>query len=369
MEKDRNFQKEKIGKSGYINENCYLAKTLNYSPYKRCQYCELKFRDCLFLHYQVTSLILIIYLFILSFLIEGKVSELLIISVFVLVIVYGYFLNRSTNKIIQANFAQRKANEALEELNKKLEEQVEQRTEKLRMAYEKLEKLDKLKSEFISITSHQLRTPLSGLKGFLSMLLEGDFGELDQIKRDVIKDLLRSAERLVRTVNLFLDISRIEVGKLRVEKKKVSIENLITEVIQEFIPEIEKRGLTIQFKKPEKSLGMIKMDRDKIKDAILNLVDNSIKYTKKGEIIIKAGIKDKMLEVAVEDTGMGIAKEDLPQLFAKFSRGSNRPPINPGGSGLGLFVVKKIVDLHDGEVWAQSEGLGKGSKFIFKIPV
>ncbi len=270
---------------------------------------------------------------------------------------------------IAAALEKAKLYEETKKFGEKLKVEVEKATADLMLANDRLKQLDQSKTEFIYITSHQLRTPLSGLKGFLSMLLEGDFGELDQIKRDVIKDLLRSAERLVRTVNLFLDISRIEVGKLRVEKKKVSIENLITEVIQEFIPEIDKKGLTIQFKKPEKSLGMVKMDRDKIKDAILNLVDNSIKYTEKGEIIIKAGIKNKMLEVAVEDTGMGIAKEDLPQLFAKFSRGSNRPPINPGGSGLGLFVVKKIIDLHEGEVWAESEGLGKGSRFIFRISV
>ncbi len=198
MEKGEKFQREKIGKPGYLNENCWLAKTLNYSPYKRCQHCELKFHNCLFLHYQIISLILIIFFLTLSFLIEGKISELVIISVFTLVIVYGYFFNKSTDKIIQTNFAERKAKEALEELTEKLEQKVEEQTKEIRKAYEELKVLDKAKSEFISMASHQLRTPLSAIKGYISMLVEGSYGQVSEKAREKLKNVFQSNRHLIK---------------------------------------------------------------------------------------------------------------------------------------------------------------------------
>jgi len=162
-----------------LNKNCWLVKSLNRAPYKRCQYCKLKFRKCLFLHYQIISLVLIFLVLISSFFIEGKVSGLLVVSVFVLVIVYGYFFNKSTDKIIRANFNERKAKEALEELNKRLEEKVDEQTKEIRRAYEvekkarkDLERLNKTKDQFIMATQHHLRTPLTSMQGYLDLLLQ-----------------------------------------------------------------------------------------------------------------------------------------------------------------------------------------------------
>jgi len=141
MEEGKNFQREKIriGEPGYLNENCWLVRTLNYSPAKRCQYCELKFRNCLFFQYLIISLILVFFLLTLSFFIEGEISKLVIISVFTLVIVYGYFFNKSTDKVIESYWAQRKAREALEESKTVLEVKIEARTKELKELAEGLE--------------------------------------------------------------------------------------------------------------------------------------------------------------------------------------------------------------------------------------
>ncbi|MEK7173047.1 MAG: histidine kinase dimerization/phospho-acceptor domain-containing protein, partial [Patescibacteria group bacterium] len=188
----------KIGEQGYVNKNCWLAKNLKYPPSKRCQYCESKFPNCLFFRYSIVSLILIILILIASFLIEGHVSRLVIISIFVLVIVYGYFFDKSTEDIIEANFAQRKAKEALEELSENLQEKVAEQTKELQESYQKVEaayeiekqahkelkRIDEAKSQFIMATQHHLRTPLTALKGYLSMSLEGDFGKIGKVLKE-----------------------------------------------------------------------------------------------------------------------------------------------------------------------------------------
>lgn len=269
---------------------------------------------------------------------------------------------------LAASLEKAKLYQEIQRFSQKLKSEVEKATEDLRDANKKLKELDQTKTEFISIASHQLRTPLSGLRGYLSMLIEGDFGELDENKKEVIKELLQSAERLVRLVNLFLNVSRIEMGKFTVEKNKVNIDGLTEEVIKEFMPEIEKKNLEVEFRKSLKQ-KFIFADRDKIKDVILNLLDNALKYTEKGKIAIKTNFKKNLCLFSIQDTGSGIKTEDLNKLFGKFTRGSLLPDISKSGSGLGLFIAKKIIDAHNGKIWAESEGLGKGSMFCFELPV
>ncbi|TSC95383.1 MAG: hypothetical protein Athens101410_633 [Parcubacteria group bacterium Athens1014_10] len=252
--------------------------------------------------------------------------------------------------------------------SQKLKLEVEKATEDLKKVNERLKKLDQIKTEFISITSHQLRTPLSGLKGYLSMLLEGDFGELDEKKTEVISDLLQNTERLVRLVNLFLNVSRIEMGKFSLEKSKVDLDKLIEETIKEFMPDINKKNLKVEFKKAAKS-NLLFVDRDKIKDVVLNLLDNAIKYTDKGKITIEINFENNLCHFSISDTGIGIKKDDLDKLFGKFTRGSIIPDISKTGSGLGLFIAKKNIEAHNGKIWAESEGEGKGSRFCFEVGI
>ena len=306
---------------------------------------------------------------ILSFLIEGKISELLIISIFALVIVYGYFFNISTNKIIQANFTERKAKEALEELSGKLELKVDEQTKELRIAYEGLKKLDQAKSEFVSMASHQLRTPLSAIKGYASMLSEGNYGKLKPKQEEKLKKILISNERLIGLVNDLLDISKIDLGKMELDATVFQMEKLVDDCYQEIMPLAKEKGLKFVWEKPTIPLPKIEADELKIKEVVSNLFDNSVKYTQTGEVIVKLEKVNSRLRLSVKDTGEGVTKEDVEKLFQTFGRGSAGINTFIEGTGLGLMVAKRFVDLHKGKLWVESEGSGKGSIFYLELPI
>ncbi|MCX6790644.1 MAG: hypothetical protein NTV62_00420, partial [Candidatus Gribaldobacteria bacterium] len=165
-------EKKDIGGSCYANQNCWLVRNLSYAPYRRCKYCEFKFRHCLFLQYQVVSLFLILFSFTTFFLIEKKISLLVIIVVFTLVIVYGYFFNRSTEKIIKSNFSLKKNKNALKELTDNLEDKVNEQTKDIKEKSQHLQELLDIKNDFLRVVNHQLNTPISIVKGALSMMDE-----------------------------------------------------------------------------------------------------------------------------------------------------------------------------------------------------
>ena len=239
----------------------------------------------------------------------------------------------------------------------------------LQDANTRLRELDKAKSEFLSIASHQLRTPISAIKGYLSMMIDGDFGPLPKNINDVIKNLFESSARLARLINIFLNVSRIESGRLKLDKKPIQINDMIDSVIIELINQAKQKGVKLEYKKKKKAPPLILADADKLREVVLNLVDNSIKYTPKGSIIVTVDADDRELNFKVTDTGIGIDKKEVKTLFRKFVRGSGVAQIHTGGSGLGLFIAQKIIKEHNGQVWAESEGSGKGSVFQFTIPV
>jgi len=319
MEKSKKNQRPKIGEPGYINQNCWLARSLDVPPYERCQYCELRFTGCTFLYYQLISFGLVIFFLVLSLLFSWETSRIVIIAVFASVIVYGYFFNKNTDKIVKTNFAQRKAAEALAELNKNLEKKVEEQTRELKMALESLKKLDEAKSEFISIASHQLRTPLTAIKGYISMILEGSYGKIVEKARTPMENVYKSNERLIDLVNNLLSISRIESGKMEFEPEEASIEEVIDGVVFDMKINAEKKELYLKWEKCEPALPRILLDKDKMRQVILNLVDNAIKYTKKGGITIKCQTSNDKLQIVISDTGGGMTKEELAKIFESFS--------------------------------------------------
>jgi len=369
MEKTEKNQRKELGRPEYLNKNCWLVKNLNYAPYKRCQYCDLKFRNCLFLHYQIISLILIIFFFTLSFLIDGRIPELVIISVFTLVIFYGYFFNKSTDKIIQANFTERKAKEALEEFNETLQQKVDEQTEEIRKAYDDLKVLDKAKSEFISMASHQLRTPLSVIKGYISMMMEGSYGNPPQKMKGKLNGVFQSSERLIRIINDLLNISKVELGKIEVNKSPVQLEELIQSSFEEMKIEAEKKKIKLTFEKPKPPLPQVNIDQLKIRQVILNLIDNAIRYTQKGKIELKVEKVNSVIRFSVKDTGEGLTEKEQKDIFTGFVRGSAGINYFIEGAGLGLYVAKKFLELHQGKIWAVSEGKGKGSTFFVELPI
>ncbi|MFH1537300.1 MAG: GAF domain-containing sensor histidine kinase, partial [Patescibacteria group bacterium] len=240
----------------------------------------------------------------------------------------------------------------------------------LKYANEHLKDLDRAKSEFMSIASHQLRTPLSGIMGYLSMILEGDYGTLKGEQKKIINDVFEASQRLIRLVNIFLNVTRIEAGRFVLNLQKVDIDKLINDVLKELRPTANKKKIKLIFKRTHAKMPFIIIDPDKIYDVILNLVDNAIKYSQKGKIEIKVALKDKeSVLITVKDEGVGIDPEDARKLFDKFVRGSGSARIQPDGSGLGLFIARRITEAHHGEIWVKSRGLGKGSTFHLLLPL
>ncbi len=231
-----------------------------------------------------------------------------------------------------------------------------------------LKQLDEAKSEFLSIASHQLRTPLTGIKGYLSMLVEGDYGKIPSKIDDILKQVFEASNRMARLVDVFLNVSRIEAGRLKLELNGFDLNELVYRSVKDLTINANELGLKLNFKK-DNEVYIVRADSDKIKDVLLNLIDNAIKYTKKGSIDIKLSKKDSNALVEVSDTGVGLEEEDIDKLFNKFSRGQDSAKINTGGSGLGLYVAKKVIDAHGGKIWVESSGKGKGSKFSFTLPL
>jgi signal transduction histidine kinase len=240
---------------------------------------------------------------------------------------------------------------------------------KLEKANLELKKIDKAKSEFLSMASHQLRTPLTSVKGYVSMLLEGDYGKVAEEQRKVLENVLQSNERLIKMVNELLNISRIELGRIKLEKEEIQIEKLLESCYQEMVHEAEKKGLRFVFKKPDAPLPKLFVDQLKLRQVILNLIDNAIRYTPQGEIELSVEKAGSKIIIAVKDTGEGLTKKEQKEIFSSFTRGTAGLNLFVEGSGLGLYVAKKYVDLHKGRIWAESEGKGKGSTFYVELPL
>ncbi len=258
----------------------------------------------------------------------------------------------------------------LKDFSGKMEEQVKEKTAELRKANEELMQLDEAKSEFISIASHQLRTPLTVIKGYISMMREGSFGEISPVVMKHLEKVYLSNERLIGLVENLLDISRIESGRQKFDWNQVQLDDLAKTVVDNMKKNAKDKKLKLFFHVPKKKLPKVIADPNKIHEVMMNFVDNAIKYTLKGKINVSLAAEPKgAVTFYVEDTGKGISEDIRPYLFQKFSRGKDSFRLHTEGVGLGLYVAKMIIDSHHGKVWAESEGKDKGSKFCFSLPI
>ncbi|MDB5259272.1 MAG: sensor signal transduction histidine kinase [Candidatus Taylorbacteria bacterium] len=252
-------------------------------------------------------------------------------------------------------------------------EKIEQLATGLQKANNRLTELDKQKSEFVSFATHQLRAPLTAMKGYASMILEGDLGTMGDPLREAVSRIFESSKTLTNIVDDYLNVSRIELGTMKYTLDKLDLNELVKSVIGELRPNIDaKKDVAFSFS-ADPGDYIVSADRDKFKQVLANVIDNSLKYTPKGfvnvsleRIALPAG-PGATIRFMVKDNGVGIAPEVMPKLFNKFSRANNASAVNIHGTGLGLFVAKDVVLAHHGKIWAESEGEGKGSAFIVEL--
>lgn len=234
---------------------------------------------------------------------------------------------------------------------------------------QEIEKIDKAKSEFISIASHQLRTPLTAIKGYISMILEGTYGQLTERQSKPLGNVYQSNERLIRLVNDLLNLSRLDAGKIEFSPEMNSLEEMASSIVEELRINAEKKGLYMKMIKPSELLPEIMVDHDKLRQVILNIVDNAIKYTREGGITLELKKLNNEEEIRVSDTGEGMDETELNSLFQMFSRATAGTQLHAEGAGLGLYVARQFVEMHGGKIWAESKGKGKGSTFVIQLPI
>lgn len=230
--------------------------------------------------------------------------------------------------------------------------------------------VERMKSEFVSLAAHQLRTPLSAIKWTLGTLLAGDFGELAADQKNYVKMAYQSNQRLIDLINDLLNVTRIEEGRFVYNTTPMDIEQMVESMIQSYKREVigEKR-LTLTFVKPKQKLPKVEVDAEKINLAIQNFIDNAIKYTPSGgKITVSLELIDKEIKFSVKDTGIGIPKDQQERIFTKFFRAPEAVKMATEGSGLGLYITKNIVEAHGGKIGFESEK-GKGSTFWFTLPI
>jgi PAS domain S-box-containing protein len=229
--------------------------------------------------------------------------------------------------------------------------------------------IEKMKSEFVSLTAHQLRTPLSAIKWTLRMFMEGDLGKISKEQKEFIEKTYFSNERMIKLINDLLNVTRIEEGRYLYKTVLKDFEPVVQFMVNLYKEEAEKRNLKLKFKKPEETLPWVMLDVEKIKLAIQNLIENAMKYTPKGGLVTISLKHDKKeVELSVQDNGVGIPEDQQERVFTKFFRGANVVRMDTEGSGLGLFITKNIVEAHGGKIWFESKK-DKGATFYFTLPV
>ncbi len=230
---------------------------------------------------------------------------------------------------------------------------------------EELKELNRLKSEFLSNVSHDLRSPLTSIKGIISSLLQKDI-ELDEATSEMLlTGISEETDRLSSLVTNLLNMSRLEAGSWEPDKERCYITDIINEVLERQKWTHKNHNFILE---TESDLPEIYTDYGQIKQVLINLLENAAAYSEEGtDITVKARVVDNSIEVSITDNGIGISQEDLTRIFDKFYRGNQRRQ-KPGGTGLGLAICKVIILDHGGQIWAESK-VGKGSTFFFKLPV
>ncbi len=269
------------------------------------------------------------------------------------VLVLGYMLIRSVKKEI------------------KQREELELLTKQLAAANDRLKELDRLKSEFVSIASHQMRSPLTSMRGYASMLLDGSYGTIPEKAKEAVQRIADSSGFMAKMVENYLNVSRIESGNMKYELSDFNLKLEVEKVVDDKRQEAIKKGLLLTFKSSLSGQGIVHADIGKTLEIVHNLLNNALKYTLKGsiDVLVYDDPKKKKIYVEIHDSGIGMTKEDIAKLFGKFERAHNANTVNITGTGLGLYVARTMALAMKGDITASSTGPDQGSTFRFELPM
>ena len=244
--------------------------------------------------------------------------------------------------------------------------ETERVNEQLRKANIKLQEMDKMKSMFIASISHELRTPLNSIIGFSGMMMQGAFGSLNEKYQDYIMRVNRSGQHLLGLITDIIDISKIEAGRVDVMRDTFDLDEIFSDAVEGLKQQIERKGLSLEVAVPNK-VAMY-TDKRRLYQCLLNMLSNAMKYSEKGTVVLTATEQDNEVLLTVRDNGIGISEEDQARLFEAFERMDSHLKVNAGGTGLGLYLTKKIAtELLQGDVGMESK-LGEGSSFWIRVP-
>lgn len=347
-----NFNLEQYGLFGMIIFMAYLAFLI----------VRFKAFDIKLLGAQALVWTLVILIGSQFFFIRNNINRVLTAFTLLFATISGILIVKSVKKEV----AQREEIERLASSLEKANNRLEEVNLTIQAANERLKELDQMKSEFVSLATHQIRGPLAAIKGYVSLMTEGDYGEVPDNFKEPLGVVFKSTDSLSHMVTDFLDVSRLDLGQMKYDFTNFDFKDLVNEVTKELKPNVDAHGLEFRIKITD-SACPVKADRTKLKQVLNNLVDNSSKYTKSGWLEVSVEKRDNKVLFAVKDSGVGMSQKTISVLFQRFSRAKNANETNILGTGLGLYIAKKMVDAHEGKVWAESEGDGKGSQFYVEL--
>jgi len=254
------------------------------------------------------------------------------------------------------------------EINETLQQRIKDATKKLRQSNNQLQRLDAAKDEFVSMASHQLRTPLTSVKGYISMVLEGDVGRISKEQRLLLEEAFTSSERMVHLIGDFLNVSRLQTGKFIIDTHAVDLAKVAKQEVDSIRQIASTHGVAVTFKSPSR-FPELYIDENKIRQVIMNFMDNAIYYSPESqEIKVTLSIEEGDAVLRVIDKGMGVPADVQKKLFTKFFRAENARKQRPDGTGIGLYLARKVIDGHGGSLVFESKE-GKGSTFGFRLPI
>lgn len=299
-------------------------------------------------------------------------AQALVVGLAILIGSQFFFIRNNTNRIltgitllVSAVFGYWLIRSVKDEVRKK--EELQKITNQLVAANAKLKQLDKAKTEFLSIASHQLRAPLTAVKGFASLMLDGSYGEVSGEQKDVLKKIFDSNERLVALTENLLNISRIEAGRMAFNFAPNNIEEVVNGVVGELKIGADKKNIFLHYEKPVQPIRPFMFDKNKMHEVVMNLIENAVKYTFEGGVTVKIQDTPDKLRLVVSDTGIGISQEGLKNISTKFYRTENARRSQADGTGIGVYVVRKILEAHQANLNIFSQGEGQGSVFTVEM--